>query len=65
MYRNYAGSVKKKLRPLTTFSTNAPVSNRHASTYYNQPIINTMNWDSADIIAFSHLSTIDSALTFE
>ena len=32
---------------------------------HNQPIINTLNWDSADIIAFSHLPTIDEALTFE
>ena len=32
---------------------------------HNQPIINTLNWDSADIIAFSHIPAIDEALTFE
>ena len=32
---------------------------------HNQPIINTLNWNSADIIAFPHLPSIDKALTFE
>ena len=30
---------------------------------HNQPIINTLKWDSADIIAFSHIPSIDEALT--
>ena len=29
------------------------------------PIINTLNWDSADIIAFLHIPAIDEALAFE
>ena len=32
---------------------------------HNQPIINSLNWDSDDIIAFSHIPAIDEALTFE
>ena len=32
---------------------------------HNQPIINTLNWGSADIIAFSHITAIDDTLTFE
>ena len=32
---------------------------------HSQHITNTLNWDSADIIAFSHIPTIDGALTFE
>ena len=32
---------------------------------HNQPTINTLKWDSADIIAFSHIPAIDDALTFE
>ena len=31
----------------------------------NQLIINTLNWDSADIIAFSHIPAIVEVLTFE
>ena len=32
----------------------------------NQPIQNTLNWNSEDIIiAFSHIPAIDEALTFE
>ena len=32
---------------------------------HNQPIINTLKWDSADIIAFAHIPAIDDAMTFE
>ena len=32
---------------------------------HNQPIQNTLNWNSEDIIAFSHIPSIDEALTFE
>ena len=32
---------------------------------HNQPIRNTLNWNSEDIIAFSHIPSIDEALTFE
>ena len=32
---------------------------------HNQPIINTLKWDPADIIAFSHIPAIDDAMTFE
>ena len=31
----------------------------------NQPIQNTLNWSSEDIIAFSHIPAIDEAMTFE
>ena len=32
---------------------------------HNQPVINTLNWNSEDIIAFSHIPSIDEAMTFE
>ena len=32
---------------------------------HNQPIINTTKWNSADLIAFSHIPAIDAAPTFE
>ena len=31
----------------------------------NQPIQNTLNWNLEDIIAFSHIPSIDEAMTFE
>ena len=37
----------------------------HFDILHNQPLINTTKWDSADIIAFSHIPAINSALTFE
>ena len=32
---------------------------------HNQPIINTLKWDSGDIIAFSHIPAIDKPMAFE
>ena len=63
MSQNCANSVKKNQKHFTTYSMNAHAFNKHDSSY--QPIINTNKWDSADIIVFSHIPVIDSALTFE
>ena len=62
MSQNYTGSVRK-----TTYLMNAPAFNKHTLTYYtcNQPIINTTKWDSADILAFSHIPAMGAALIFE
>ena len=64
MYLNYADSVKKNQKPLTTYLMNAPQQARF-DILHNQPIINTLNWNSEDIIAFSHIPVIDEAMTFE
>ena len=63
MYLNCADSAKKNRKHLTTYSMNAPVFNKPPLISYT--IINTLNWDSADLIAFSHIPAIDEALTFE
>ena len=67
MSQNCVDSAKKNQKHLTMHQLNECPCFQQArfDTLHNQPIINTTKWDSADIIAFSHIPAIDAALTFE
>ena len=39
-------------------TTSVGVQQARFDILHNQPIINTLNWDSADIIAFSHIHMV-------